>query len=71
MDRGDHDGAKLHFAEKQMKLTENNENGKPVLAARTTARRKGNLNMEKVQSPGKKPETREGSTNSKPKEDYR
>ena len=60
MDRGDHDGAKLHFAEKQMKLTENKENGKPVLAARTTARRKGNPNMEKVQSPCKKPETREG-----------
>ena len=41
------DEAKLHFAKKQMKLTENKENGKPVLAARTTARRKGNPNMEK------------------------
>ena len=49
MDRGDRDGANLHFAEKQMKLklTENKENEKPVLAARTTARRKGNPNMEK------------------------
>ena len=46
VDRGDHDGAKLHFAEKQMKLTENKENEKPVLAARTTARRKRNPNME-------------------------
>ena len=42
-----HDGAKLHFAEKQMKLTENEENEKSVLAAQTTARRKGNPNMEK------------------------
>ena len=41
------DEAKLHFAKKQMKLTENKENGKPVLAARTTARRKDNPNMEK------------------------
>ena len=47
VDRSDHDGAKLHFAEKQMKLTENKENEKPVLAARTTARRKGNPKMEK------------------------
>ena len=47
MDRGDRDGAKLHFAEKQMKLTKNKENEKPVFAARTTARRKGNPNMEK------------------------
>ena len=47
MDCGNRDGAKLHFAEKQMKLTENKENGKPVLAAGTTARRKGNANMEK------------------------
>ena len=59
MDCGDHvrDEAKLHFAKKQMKLTENKENGKPVLAARTTARtgrRKGNPNMEKAKSPGKK-----------------
>ena len=41
-----------------MKLTENKENEKPVLAALTTARRKGNLNMEKrilqAKSPGKK-----------------
>ena len=29
MDRGDCDGAKLHFPEKQMKLTENKENEKP------------------------------------------
>ena len=58
VDRGDHDGAKLHFAEKQMKLTENKESEKPVLAARTTARRKGNPDMEKrilkSRSPGKK-----------------
>ena len=58
MDRGDSDGAKLHFAEKQMKLTENKENEKPVLAAQTTARREGNPHMEKrilkVKSPGKK-----------------
>ena len=54
MDRSDRDGAKLHFTEKQMKLTENKENGKPVLAARTTARRKGNPNIEKAKSPGKK-----------------
>ena len=54
MDRGDHDGAKLHFAEKQMKLTENKENGKPVIAAWTTARRNGNPDMEKAKSPGKK-----------------
>ena len=51
-----HDGAKLHFARKQMKLTENKENEKPVLAARTTARRKENPNMEKrilkTKSPG-------------------
>ena len=47
VDRGDRDGAKLHCAERQMKLTENNENEKPVLAARTTARRKGNPDMEK------------------------
>ena len=47
MDRGDHDGARLHFAEKQIKLTENKENEKPVLAARTIVRRKGNPNMEK------------------------
>ena len=48
---------KLHFAEKQIKLTENKENKKQVLAARTTARRKGNPNMEKrilkAKSPGK------------------
>ena len=41
-----------------MKLTENKENKKPVLAARTAARRKGNPNMEKrivkAKSPGKK-----------------
>ena len=54
MDHSDRDGAKLHFAEKQMKLTENKENGKPVFAARTTARRKGNPNMEKAKCPGKK-----------------
>ena len=58
VDRGDRDGAKLHFAEKQMKLTENKENEKSVLAAQTTARRKGNPNMEKrilkAKSPGKK-----------------
>ena len=47
VDRGDRDGAKLHFAEKQMKLTENKENEKPVLATWNTARRKGNPNMEK------------------------
>ena len=47
VDHGDCDGAKLHFAEKQMKLTKNKENKKPVLAARTTVRRKGNPNMEK------------------------
>ena len=51
-------GAKLHFAKKQMKLTKNKENKKPLLAARTTARRKGNPNMEKsilkAKSPGKK-----------------
>ena len=46
VDRGDLHRAKLHFAEKQMKLTENKENEKPVLAARTTPRRKGNPNME-------------------------
>ena len=43
---------------KQMKLTKNKENEKPVLAARTTARRKGNPNMGKrilkAKSPGKK-----------------
>ena len=58
LDRCDIDGAKLHFAEKQMKLTESEENEKPLLAARTTARRKGNPNMEKrilkAKSPGKK-----------------
>ena len=58
VDRGDRDGAKLHFAEKQMELTENKENEKPVLAARTTVRRKGNPNMEKrilkAKSPSKK-----------------
>ena len=48
------DEAKLHFAKKQMKLTENKENGKPVLAARTTARRKGNPNMKKAKSSDKK-----------------
>ena len=51
VDRGDRDGEKL-------KLTENKENEKLVLAARTTARRKGNPNMEKrilkAKSPGKK-----------------
>ena len=41
------DRAKLHFAEKQMKLTENKENGIPGLAARTTDRRKGNPDMER------------------------
>ena len=45
--RCDLDGAQLHFAEKQMKLTENKENGIPGLAARTTDRRKGNPNMER------------------------
>ena len=52
-----HDGAKLHFSEKQMKLTENEENEKPVLAAHTTARGKGTPDMEKIlktESPGKK-----------------
>ena len=39
VDHGDCDEAKLHFAEKQMKLMENKENEKSVLAARTTARR--------------------------------
>ena len=53
MDRGDLDGAKLHFAEKQMKLTENKENGKPVLAARTTAKTEI-LTWKKAKSPGKK-----------------
>ena len=52
------DGAKLHFAEKQMKLTKNKENEKPVLAAQATARRKGNPNMGKrilkTKCPGKK-----------------
>ena len=47
VDQGDRDGAKLHFAEKQIKLTENKENQKPVLASRTTARRKRNPNMGK------------------------
>ena len=47
MDHGDCDGAKLNFAEKQMKLTKNKENEKSVLAARTTARRQGNPNMQK------------------------
>ena len=55
MDRGDRSGAKLHFAEKQMKLSENKENEKPLLAA---ARRKRNPNLEKgilkAKSPGKK-----------------
>ena len=58
MDRGDRNGSKLHFAEKQMMLSENKENEKPLLAARTTARRKGNPSMEKsilkAKSPGKK-----------------
>ena len=58
MDLGDRNGAKLHFSEKQMKLSENKENEKPLLAARTTARRKGNPFMEKRilkdKSPGKK-----------------
>ena len=54
MDRGDRDGAKLHFAEKQIQLTKNKENRKPVLAAWTTAR-KGNPNMERAKSPDKKP----------------
>ena len=47
MDRGDRNGAKLHFAEKQMKLSVNKENEKPLLAPRTTARRTGSRNMEK------------------------
>ena len=58
LDRGDRDGAKLHFAKKQMKQTENKKNEKPVLTARTTARRKRNPDMEKrilkAKSPGKK-----------------
>ena len=48
VDRGDRNGAKLHFAEKQMKLSENKENEKPLLAARNTARRKGNPSMKKA-----------------------
>ena len=47
VDHGDRDGTKLHFAEKQIKLTENKEHEKPPPAARTTARRKGNPDMEK------------------------
>ena len=58
MGRGDRNGAKLHFAEKQMKLSENKENEKPLLTARTTARRKRNRDSEKrileAKSPGKK-----------------
>ena len=49
---------KCILLKKQMKLTKNKENKKPVLAARTTARRKGNPNMEKgiikAKPPGKK-----------------
>ena len=75
VDGGARDGAKLHFAEKPMKLSENKENENPLLAAQTTARRKGNPTIEKgilkAKSPGKNLETREGQTNSKPKEDYR
>ena len=74
VDRGDLDGAKLHFAERQIKLTKNKENEKPVLAAQTTARRKGNPNMEKrilkAKSPGKKLGYQRRLTNSKQKEDY-
>ena len=58
MDRGDRNGAKLHFAKNQMKLSVNKENEKPFLAPRTTARRKGSRNMKQrilySTSPGKK-----------------
>ena len=58
VDQGDRNGAKLHFAEKQIKLSVNKENEKPLLVPRTTARRKGSRNMEKrilkAKSPGKK-----------------
>ena len=47
VDHGDRNGAKLHFAGKQMKLSVNKENEKPLLAPRTTARRKRSRNMEK------------------------
>ena len=76
VDRGDREGAKLHFAKRQIRLTEKNENESQVLAARTTARRKGNPNMGKrilkAKSPGKKlRDQRRLSQFSKPKEDYR
>ena len=59
VDRGNRNGAKSHFTEKQMKLSINKENEKPLLAPRTTARRKVSRNMQKrilkAKSPGKKP----------------
>ena len=74
MDRGDRDGAKLHFAEKQMKLTDNKDNEKPVLAAQTTVRRKGNPNMEKrvinSKSPDKNLRDQRRLNQLKAKEDY-
>ena len=58
VDQGDRNEAILHFAEKQIKLSVNKENEKPLLAPRTTAGRKGSRNMEKrilkAKSPGKK-----------------
>ena len=61
VDCGDHvrNGAKLHFAEKQIKLTENKENEKPVLPAQTTARRKGNLTWKRLSLLARNLETRE------------
>ena len=57
VDRSDRNGAKLHFAEKQMKLSVNKENEKPLLAPQTTARRKESRNRKRIlkaKSPGKK-----------------
>ena len=46
------------LAERNLKLSKNKENETPLLAAQTTARRKGNRDMEKrifkAKSPGKK-----------------
>ena len=52
VDRGDRNRAKLHFIEKQIKLSVNKENDNPLPAPRTTARRKGSHNMEKKNPKG-------------------
>ena len=47
VDRGAHDGAKLHVAKRLMQLSKNKEHKNPLHAARTAARRRGNPNMGK------------------------